>query len=46
MRRYKKELGEDDVHRALSMAADLYREVGADQGLSTRTRSRISSRRS
>jgi hypothetical protein len=33
MRRYKKELGEDDVHRALSMAADLYREVGADQGL-------------
>jgi hypothetical protein len=33
MRKNKQDLGEDDVHRALSMAADLYREVGADEGL-------------
>jgi hypothetical protein len=33
MRRNKSQLGEDDVHRALSMAADIYREVGVDQGL-------------
>jgi hypothetical protein len=33
MRRNKQDLGEDDVHKALSMAADLYREVGADAGL-------------
>jgi hypothetical protein len=28
-----KQLGEDDVHKALSMAADIYHEVGADAGL-------------
>jgi hypothetical protein len=33
MRRNKQQLGEDDVHKALSMAADIYREVGADAGL-------------
>lgn len=33
MRRNKQQLQEDDVHKALSMAADIYREVGADAGL-------------
>lgn len=33
MRRNKQNLGEDDVHKALSMAADIYREVAADAGL-------------
>lgn len=33
MRRNKQQLGEDDINKALSMAADIYREVGADAGL-------------
>jgi hypothetical protein len=33
MQANEKQLGEDDVHKALSMAADIYREVGADAGL-------------
>jgi hypothetical protein len=33
MRRNKSQLSEDDVHKALSVAMDIYREVGADQGL-------------
>jgi hypothetical protein len=33
MRTSKDQLSEDEVHKALSMAADIYREVGADQGL-------------
>lgn len=33
MRANKQQLGEDDVHKALSMAADIYREVAADEGL-------------
>lgn len=33
MRRNKQQLGEDDVHKALAMAADIYREVAADAGL-------------
>lgn len=33
MRRNKQEMSQDDIHKALSMAADIYREVGADAGL-------------
>lgn len=33
MKRNGKTLGEDDVHKALSMAMDIYREVAADAGL-------------
>lgn len=33
MRRTGKDLGEDDVHKALTMAMDIYREVAADAGL-------------
>jgi hypothetical protein len=33
MRRNHQQLGEDDLHKALSMAMDIYREVAADAGL-------------